>query len=62
MTVVEIKEQLHKAIDQSSESVLEELFEYWQKLHSDIEARTKRSNNFKRMLEEDKDLLQKLAE
>jgi len=61
MTTTEIKEEIHRAVDQVPETSLNEALAFLKALQSNSPERIKRSKNFKKILEEDKELLQRLA-
>ncbi|QXV67352.1 hypothetical protein INP83_09770 [Mucilaginibacter sp. 21P] len=61
MTTTEIKEELHKAIDNVPETSLNEALAFLKSLQSNSEKKLKRARNFERILEEDKDVLERLA-
>ncbi|RWY57077.1 hypothetical protein [Mucilaginibacter gilvus] len=66
MSTAELKEEIEKAVKQipenAPESVLQEALGYIQDISAKIAERAKRAENFKRIIEEDRELLQKLAE
>jgi hypothetical protein len=61
MTHSELKLEIQKAIDHVPDTVLEEILGYLKQLQSSSEDKVELSRNLKRILLEDKELLQKLA-
>lgn len=61
MTTIEIKEELHKAVDNVPETSLNEALAFLRSLQSNSEEKLKRARNFKKILEEDKEVLERLA-
>jgi len=62
MTKKEIKAEIEKVLDQIPESVLEDLLQYLNSLKTKTSEKIKMSKNLKKILEEDKSLLEKLAQ
>lgn len=61
MTTTEIKEELHRVVDQVPDTSLNEALAFLKALQSNSPERLKRAENFKKILKEDKELLQRLA-
>nr|WP_294949282.1 hypothetical protein [uncultured Mucilaginibacter sp.] len=62
MSTAELKEEMHKAVDNIPETALNEALAFLKGLQAHSPERMKRAENFKRILKEDRELLQKLAE
>jgi DNA replication initiation complex subunit (GINS family) len=61
MTTLQIKERITKALDNVPDALLEEVLEYVNVLTQDAGSQSKRMLRIKRMLNEDDELLQRLA-
>lgn len=61
MSTAELKEELHKAVENVPETSLNDALAFLKSLQADSEEKLKRARNFKRILEEDKELLERLA-
>lgn len=61
MSTTELKEELHKAVENVPETSLNEALTFLKSLQLNSEEKLKRARNFKRILEEDKDVLERLA-
>ena len=62
MSIEELKREIKKAVDSASEPVLEEVFEYLREMINKPSDKVKTTRNLKKILAEDNELLQKLAE
>jgi len=62
MTTEQIKSEIHKSIDGLPESVLLELLEYLKQLNSISKGEIELSKNLSKILQEDKNLLRRLAQ
>ncbi len=62
MSSQEIKQEISKVIEEVPESVLAEILGYLKQIQSLPKDKIEMSENLKRILREDKDLLQRLAE
>ncbi|MCB9252934.1 MAG: hypothetical protein H6605_10735 [Flavobacteriales bacterium] len=61
MRTKEIKSQIHKVIDEIPEGVLENILEYLKQLQETPYEKVNLTRNLKRIISEDKELLEKLA-
>ena len=62
MTSVEIKTEIQKVLDQVPENVLEDVLDFVRELQSKSSEQIKLANNLRKILSEDKELLEKLAQ
>ena len=62
MTTEQIKTRINKALDNAPEDVLSEVLDYINELMEASDKQSVRTKRLKRMLEEDSDLLQRLAQ
>jgi hypothetical protein len=62
MATKEIKEQIYKVLDNMSEDILEDVFMYLKSLINKSRSNILLSQNLGRILEEDKNLLERLAQ
>jgi mRNA-degrading endonuclease RelE of RelBE toxin-antitoxin system len=62
MTSVEIKIEIQKVLDKVPENILPDVLDFLKELETKSEDQVKFANNLKKILTEDRDLLQKLAE
>ena len=58
----EIKEKINSAIDSIPDDVLEDVLEYLKSLSNKPKSKIQLSQNLSKILDEDKDLLEKLAQ
>jgi hypothetical protein len=61
MKPAEIKDQIHKVIDNFPDAVLKDLLSFLSNLQTQPSSKIKLTTNLRRILEEDKELLEKLA-
>ncbi len=61
MSVQEIRQEIHKAVDTMPEDVLQSILEYFRELEHSSKDKAKLAHNLKTILKEDKELLHKLA-
>jgi mRNA-degrading endonuclease RelE of RelBE toxin-antitoxin system len=62
MTSIEIKTEIQKVLDQVPENVLEDVLDFLRELQSKSTDQIKLANNLRKILSEDKELLEKLAQ
>jgi mRNA-degrading endonuclease RelE of RelBE toxin-antitoxin system len=62
MTSVQIKNEIQKALDQVPETVLQDILDFVKELQTQTPEQIKLTNNLKKILLEDKSLLQRLAQ
>ena len=62
MTNKDIKTEIQKVIDTIPESVLQDILDYLKQLQGKTSGQIELSANIKKILSEDKELLQKLAQ
>jgi hypothetical protein len=62
MSKEEIKQEITKALDQFSEQALQDLLSFLKQFHSQPSISLFSGNHFKRLLTEDKELLERLAQ
>lgn len=62
MTSIEIKKEISKVLDQVPEILLMDILDLLKAVQSDNASNAKLTANFKKILEEDSDLLRKLAQ
>jgi hypothetical protein len=61
MSTQEIRKEIHKVVDNMPEDVLQNILDYFKTIEHSSKDRVKLTNNLKKILTEDKLLLQKLA-
>ncbi|MBI1306663.1 MAG: hypothetical protein GC181_08625 [Bacteroidetes bacterium] len=62
MTTKEIKTEIQQALNNIPDSVLQDVLDYLNSLKGKSTVEIKRAQNLRQILQEDKDLLRKLAE
>jgi len=62
MTVIEIKKEINKALDQVPEKLLVDILDLIKEVQIDKSSNSTLTANFKKILSEDSDLLHKLAQ
>jgi len=62
MTSVQIKQEIQKVLDQVPETVLQDILDFVKELQIQSPDQIKLTNNLRKILSEDKELLQKLAQ
>jgi len=62
MTSIEIKTEIQKVLDQVPESVLEDVLDFLKELQNKSADQIKLTNNLRKILSEDRELLEKLAQ
>jgi hypothetical protein len=62
MTSVEIKTEIQKVIDQVPETVLPDVLDFLKELQIKSEDQIKLVNNLRKIISEDRELLEKLAQ
>ncbi len=62
MTVVEIKKEINKALDQVPEKLLVDILDLIKEVQLDKSSNSTLTSNLKKILSEDSDLLHKLAQ
>lgn len=62
MTSVQIKQEIQKVLDQVPETVLQDILDFVKELQVQSPDQIKLTNNLRKILSEDKELLQKLAQ
>jgi hypothetical protein len=62
MTTIQLKTEIQKVLDQVPENVLPEILNYLKQIQHQSPDQVKLSNNLKKILSEDKELLEKLAQ
>jgi hypothetical protein len=62
MATKEIKEKIYKVLDNMSDDILEDVFKYLKSLTNKSRSNILLSQNLGRILEEDKKLLERLAQ
>ena len=62
MTSVQIKKEIQKVLDQVPETVLQDILDFVKELQIQSPDQIKLTNNLRKILSEDKELLQKLAQ
>ncbi len=62
MATKELKERINKVLDNMSDDILEDVFKYLKSLTNKSRSDIRLSQNLGRILEEDKNLLEKLAQ
>jgi hypothetical protein len=61
MTAIEIKNEIHKVLDQVPEDALPDVSGFLKELQVHSSDKIKLTNNLKKILSEDRELLEKLA-
>jgi hypothetical protein len=61
MTAIELKTQIHQAVENVPENVLQSVFDFLQQIQTQSSEKARRDAHFKRILSEDKELLNRLA-
>ena len=61
MSVQEIRQEIHKVVDNMPEEILQNILEYFKELEHSSKDKVKLAQNLKIILSEDKELLHKLA-
>ncbi len=61
MSVHEIRQEIHKVVDNMPEEILQNILEYFKELEHSSKDKVKLAQNLKLILSEDKELLHKLA-
>jgi hypothetical protein len=62
MAAQEIKQKIYKVLDNMPDEVLEDVYKYLESLKSSSRTEITISQNLARILQEDKDLLERLAQ
>ena len=62
MTTIQLKTEIQKVLDQVPENVLPEILYYLKQIQDQSPDQVKLSNNLKKILSEDKELFEKLAQ
>jgi hypothetical protein len=62
MTSIEIKTEIQKVLDQVPENVLEDVLDFLKELQGKSTDQIKLANNLRKILSEDRELLEKLAQ
>jgi len=62
MTAIEIKTEIQKVIDQVPETVLPDVLDFLKELQVKSEDQIKLVNNLKKIISEDRELFQRLAQ
>ena len=62
MTATEIKKEIHKVLEQVPENLLVDILDLLKEVQSEKSSKSTWTSNFKKILEEDSDLLHKLAQ
>jgi mRNA-degrading endonuclease RelE of RelBE toxin-antitoxin system len=61
MTTLELKTQIQKELDKVPESILQSVLDYLKQIQQQSPEQIRRDINFRKILSEDKELLQRLA-
>ncbi|MGF7082645.1 hypothetical protein [Mucilaginibacter sp. UYCu711] len=61
MTLIELRTEIQKALDNVPENVLQSVLDYLKQAQAQSPDQIRRDNNFKKILAEDKELLKRLA-
>ncbi len=62
MTVVEVKTKIHRVVDELPESILQGVLDYLNLVQHQSVENINLNNNLKKILEEDKELFERLAQ
>jgi mRNA-degrading endonuclease RelE of RelBE toxin-antitoxin system len=62
MTSIEIKTEIQKVLDQVPETVLQDVLDFLKELQTKSADQIKLTNNLRKILSEDRELLEKLAQ
>ncbi|NMH26515.1 hypothetical protein [Flavobacterium silvaticum] len=62
MTRIQIKNEISKVLDQVPENLLIDILDFLKEVNSDNSVETNLTSNFRKILSEDNELLQKLAQ
>ena len=62
MTSIEIKTEIQKVLDQVPESVLQDILDFLKELQTKSVDDIKLANNLRKIISEDRELLEKLAQ
>ena len=62
MTRTQIQAEIHKVIDNVPESILQDVLDFLKELQAQPADKVKLANNLRKILLEDKELLEKLAQ
>lgn len=62
MTTTEIKKEIHKVLEQVPENLLGDILDLLKEVQSKKSSKSTWTSNFKKILEEDSELLHKLAQ
>lgn len=62
MKTTEIKTEIHKVIDTIPDNVLQDILDYLKQLQDTSQSKVELSKNLKLILNEDRELLEKLAQ
>jgi hypothetical protein len=62
MTVIEIKKEINKALDQVPEKLLIDILHFIKEVQLDKSSNSTLTSNFKKIISEDSELLHKLAQ
>jgi uncharacterized tellurite resistance protein B-like protein len=62
MTVIEVKTEIQKVLDEVPENVLPQILDYLKQIQNQSADQAKFNNNLKRILTEDNDLFERLAQ
>lgn len=62
MTTTEIKKEIHKVLEQVPENLLGDILDLLKEVQSEKSSKSTWTSNFKKILEEDSELLHKLAQ
>jgi hypothetical protein len=61
MTIVQVKTEIQKVLEQVPENVLPDILDYLKQIQLKTHDQVKLSNHLKKILSEDKELLERLA-
>lgn len=61
MTILELRTQIHHAVDKAQEDILRGVLDYLNQAQEQSHEQIRRDNNFKRIITEDENLLRRLA-
>ena len=62
MTAIEIKTEIQKVLDQVPESILQDVLDFLKELQTKSVDDIKLANNLRKIISEDRELLEKLAQ